>query len=428
MAKRSDVPKFGPLQGVKVAHASQSIAGPFVCQMMAEMGADVIWMENSLVMDIARADTGMTIEQDRRNQRNISLNIPSDEGREIFFKIIKEVDIFLESSKAGQWDKWGLSDEVLWEHNPALVIVHISGYGQSGDPGYVGLPAYDSVGQAFSCLMQMNGFSDRPPVVAMPFLGDYLTAFMASSSALAALYNAKRTGKGESIDVAQFEAMMRCQLNYPLDELNYGIKFTREGNHSLFRAGLGTYKCSDGEIHIFTVGMGVLKKGLPFLGLEFGSKEFPADQPVVLPNTPGGNLLEEKLVAFCSAHTVAEAEKELTAAGIPCSRIMDYQTAYNHPHYIARDVFTEWDTVDDKHIIGMNVFPKLKNQPGKVWRGAPTIGLDNEDILADLGYSPDQIKELYEKKVIVRKSNSELHGRIDTTNLKRPEGIELRKR
>jgi L-carnitine CoA-transferase len=427
MAKKSDIPKFGPLQGVRVAHASQSIAGPFVCQMMAELGADVIWLENSLVMDIARADTGMTIEQDRRNQRNLCLNIPSPEGKEIFLKLMEETDIFVEASKAGQYDKWGLSDDVLWEHNPALVIVHISGYGQSGDPDYIGKPSYDSVGQAFGCLMQMNGFADRPPVVAMPFLGDYLTAYLAANSALASYIYASKTGKGESVDVAQFEAMMRCQLNYPLDELNYGIKFIREGNHSLFRAGLGTYKCKDGEIHIFTVGMGVLKKGLPFLGLEFGSKEFPADQPVVLPNTPGGNLLEEKLVAFCATRTVDEAEKQLSDAGIPCSRIMDYQTAYNHPHYVAREVFTEWDTVDDRHIIGVNVIPRLKKQPGKIWRGAPTIGLDNEDILTDLGLPEEKIQELYDKKVIVKKTNAELHGRIDVSDKKRPAGIEFRK-
>ncbi len=428
MAGKADVPKFGPLQGITVTHASQSIAGPFACQIMAEIGADVIWLENSLVMDIARADTGMTIEQDRRNMRNISLNIPSPEGREILFKILQESDIFLETSKAGQWDKWGLNDEVLWEHNPALVIVHISGYGQTGDPDYIGQPSYDAVSQAFGCMMGMNGFADRPPVIAMPFLGDYLSAFFACVYALAALHRAQQTGKGESIDVAQFEAIMRCQLNYPGDELNYGLKFTREGNHSLFRAGVGNYHCIDGEIYVFVVGLGVLKKTLPFLGLEFGSKEFPADQPVVLPNTPGGNLLEEKLKAFCAVHTIDEAESILSEIGVPCSRVMDYQTAYQHPHYIAREVFTEWNTVDNKHIIGMNIFPKLKNEPGMIWRGAPTIGLDNEDILADLGYSSEQIKEFYDKKVIVKKSNLELPGRIDTSNLTRPEGIEYRKR
>lgn len=418
MAKRSDVPKFGPLQGVRVAHASQSIAGPFVCQIMAEFGADVIWLENSLVMDIARADTGMTIEQDRRNQRNLCLNIPSPEGKEIFLKLMEETDIFLEASKAGQYDKWGLTDEVLWEHNPALVIVHISGFGQTGDADTIKRPAYDSVGQAFGCLMRMNGFADRPPVSAMPFLGDYLTASLASTTALAALHRAKQTGKGESVDLAQFEAMMRCQLNYPLDDLNYGLKFTREGNHSSFRAGLGTYRCMDGEIHIFIVGMGVLKKGLPFLGLEFGSKEFPADQPVVLPDTPGGNLLEEKLIEFCQTHTVDDAEKQLIAHGIPCSKIMDYVSAYKHPHYKAREVFTEWDTVDDRHIIGVNVIPKLKNEPGRIWRGAPTIGMDNEDILTDLGVSAEKIQELYDKQIIVKKNNTELHGRIDTTGMK----------
>jgi len=404
MAKKKDVPNFGPLSGVKVVHSSMSIAGPFAAQFMAEFGADVIWIESPLSVDIARAPTGMQTEQDRRNQRSIALNIPSPEGKETFLQLIADADIFIEASKGGQFSKWGLTDEVLWEHNPALVIAHISGYGQDGIEEYVHRPSYDGTAQAYSCFMQLNGFPDRQPIPAFPFVGDFLTGLLTLSSVLAALHKAKETGQGESIDMAQFEAIMRCQLNYPMDDINLGKKPVREGTHSSFRAGVGVYKCKDGkDVYIFFVGAGVLLRGLSFLGLEYGSREFPEDIPVVLPNTPGGDLLEEKLVTYCASKSALEVDDELNKAGIPCSVIMDYQMALKDPHYQARKVFMDWNTIDGRTIKGVNVIPKLKNNPGRVWRGAPTIGMDNDDILSDIGYTKEKINELYVKKVIIKK-------------------------
>src|SRR5699024_3743493 len=150
--------------------------------------------------DIASSGGGWAIEQDRRNQRTISLNIPDPEGKEVFLKMIEKTDIFLETSRGGQYSNWGLTDEKLWEHNPKLIIVHISGFGQEGDETYVNRASYDPIAQAFGGLMEINGFPDRPPIPAFPVMADYITGFFAISSALAALYKVQATGKGESID------------------------------------------------------------------------------------------------------------------------------------------------------------------------------------------------------------------------------------
>ena len=166
MAKRSDVPEFGPLAGIKMVHSAISFAGPFCAQIYAELGADVIWIESTLAFDTARV-TGWPCEQDRRNQRTISLNIPTPEGKEVFLQLIKEADVFLEASRGGQYDKWGLSDQVLWKQNPALVIIHVSGFGQYGVPEYVSRASFDPVAQAFGCLMHTNGYPDRPPIPAL---------------------------------------------------------------------------------------------------------------------------------------------------------------------------------------------------------------------------------------------------------------------
>ena len=128
MAKRADVPEFGMLRGVTVVNASTVVAGPIAASLMAEMGADVIWIESTKSPDTNRGKGGMGAECDRKNMRNISLDIPSPEGREILKKLLTNADIFIESSKGGTYTKWGLTDEVLWSWNPKLVIAHFSGY------------------------------------------------------------------------------------------------------------------------------------------------------------------------------------------------------------------------------------------------------------------------------------------------------------
>ena len=178
--KSTDLPKFGNLHGLKVINAASVIAGPFVCGLFAEQGADVIELESVKAPDMYRM-YGDAWSAERRNQRMMTLNIPSDEGKEVLFRLIKDADVLVESSKGGTWKKWGLTDEVLWEHNPALVILHISGFGQTGDPDYVKKASFDPIGQAFSGYASLNGFPGTPPSVTTPFTGDYMTGLMGAS-------------------------------------------------------------------------------------------------------------------------------------------------------------------------------------------------------------------------------------------------------
>ena len=220
MAKRADVPEFGMLRGVTVVNASTVVAGPIAASLMAEMGADVIWIESTKSPDTNRGKGGMGAEGDRKNMRNISLDIPSPEGREILKKLLTNADIFIESSKGGTYTKWGLTDEVLWSWNPKLVIAHFSGYGQSGDPDYVSRGCYDPVCQAFSGYMALQGFKDREPLAGREVPTDYLAGLSGLANILAALRYADKTGKGESFDIAQFEMAARFQNKLPMDYFN----------------------------------------------------------------------------------------------------------------------------------------------------------------------------------------------------------------
>lgn len=409
MANKEHISKdqtpFGPLAGVRVINAASSVAGPFATALMADWGADVIWIENPKVPELTRGN--LSPQDNRRNQRNISLNIRSDEGREVLLKLVETADIYVESNKGGTYEKWGLTDEVLWERNPALVIYHFSGYGQYGDPNFVSRPSYDAIGQAFGCYMAFNGYPDRPAVPAMPWTGDLIPPLLGCAACLAALYRAKTTGEGESIDLAQYEALLRVQNAFPLEYLNWGQDIndeTRPGDRS-FYAGWGNFVCKDGAVYVCAMGTMGMKGLIELLGLPYGTEEFPEKIQWVTRNDPGYAALNEGLTNWVKDKTMAEIDETFTAMGISCSPIMTYAEAVKHPHYIARENFTEWDAINaddfkDGKVRGVNVTPKFKKNPGKIVRGCVTAGYDNEEILAELGYDDDQIKALYDSGTI----------------------------
>lgn len=401
MARKSDIPEFGMLRGVKVVHSSTVVAGPIAAELMAEMGADVVWIESTKSFDTNRGKGGMGAECDRKNMRNISFDIPSPEGREILKDLLSDTDVFIESSKGGTYDKWGLTDEVLWSWNPRLVIAHFSGYGQSGDPDYVNRGCYDPVCQAFSCYMNMQGFEDREPLPGREIPTDYLAGLGGLANIIAALRWAEKTGKGESFDIAQYEMGIRFQNQRPMDWFNRRVPTGAVGSHNDVTACWGTYKCRDGNyVYLMFLGAGVMRKGLQLFGFEFGSELFPATQNFAKVGTEGGNLLEQKVRELCDNNDAEEVERILCGIGVPCSRVMTYEMAETHPHYIARNTISEWEAVDGRKLKGVALVPKVANNPGQIWRGCPTTGMDNDDILADLGYDQEKIAALYEGGVI----------------------------
>ena len=214
MAKHADIPEFGNLQGVKVVVSAVSTAGPFAGELFAENGADVIWLEPPRGIDPYRwTQDGWGVQNERRNMRNLMLDVVSPEGHDVFLKLVETADIFIEASRGGQWEKWGYTDELLWEHNPKLVIGHMSGYGLTGDPAYVSLPGYDFTVNAFSGLMYLNGYKDGTPYMIQKFVTDYYAGLFAYGSALAAYVGALRTGRGESPD--QRNAPIRRKIFMP---------------------------------------------------------------------------------------------------------------------------------------------------------------------------------------------------------------------
>jgi L-carnitine CoA-transferase len=392
-------PQFGALNGVKVIVSGVAYAGPFAAGLMSDYGAQVLSLESVFAPDMIR--TGSVFQQMHRNQRTMSLNVPTEKGREVFLKLIKEHDIFIENSKAGQWKKWGLDDETLWKVNPKLVIAHVSGYGQTGLPEFTSRGSWDAIGQAFGGMMAMNGAPEpNPPMISNPYLCDYFTAIYASWACLAAYIKAQRTGIGDSIDMAQYEALVYTMGDALMNYLNKGIPYKRQGVNNPKYGAWHTYDCKDGQVYCAPAGVTAMKKGLAFLGLEHGSEHIPEDWQFTPFGTKGAEMLEEKLTEYCAQHTVDEADAELNSVGIITTAIMTHERMESHPHYQARHVIASWEDADGKELKGPDTIIRFKNNPGQIWRGAPKYGWDNEEVLKELGYTDEDIAAMYSEKIL----------------------------
>ncbi|HVJ48684.1 CoA transferase [Desulfitobacterium sp.] len=398
----NEMPTFGNLQGVKVVAVGSAIAGPFVGTLFAEQGADVIYAESTLAPDMFRM-FGDVFTVEHRNQRAIALDVPSPEGKEILARLLSGCDVLVENSKGGTWAKWGLTDEALWEINPKLVIAHISGFGQTGDPNYVKRGSYDPIGQAFSGFMAINGEPEpAPPYAVKPFTGDYFTALTAAWASVAALYRTRETGIGESIDIAQYECLARIQGNFLTEGVNFGKQPPRMGNKDLISATESIQKCKDGNYVMTGLGGAATLKRVEALWGLADDPDFAEMHTVILKKD---KARAEKFVKanrdFCQSHTAEEVDRILNEHNIPCSVVMTYDMMLTNPQYQARETITEWyDPITKRMVKGVGPIPKFKNNPSQIYRGGSTYGMDNEDVLSELGFSEAEIQDFYDKKII----------------------------
>jgi len=242
-ANRPSIKPFGPLQGVPIVSRGTINAQPFAAELAAEMGAEVIQIERPGSGDATWWTLGIRLEstanvppiatnwvQDRRNVFCVTLDLSASPGREIFLKLIPTCDIWMERSKPATHAKWDLTDHELWKVNPKLVITHVSGYGQHGCSDYVSRASYDVVGQAFGGTMYQTGYPDNPPTRAAPETGDYITALFAMWSSLAGLRYASTYGRGQAIDVAQYETIHRTLGGTMVEYFMKGLVRKRSGN------------------------------------------------------------------------------------------------------------------------------------------------------------------------------------------------------
>lgn len=389
-------PSFGTLDDVKVVYSAVEIAAPTAAEIMSEWGADVTWIENTWTGDSMR-DTTWVKEMERRNQRSLSMNPFSDEGKEILFKLVENADIFIESSKGPVYARKGITDEMLWERNPKLVIVHVSGFGQWGNDVRVNSAAYDSTVAAYAGITAQNGTPEQPMGIA-PYLGDFINSLMIVAAALAALHKVKLTGEGEMIDMAMHETLLRVGTYYMMDYLNEGVIYPRPGARHQNLCGIGQYTCKDGFIQLCVYGVPQNKYLLETIGLGelWGTEEYPEGTSALWLNGPKAQLIEQKLDEYLATQSKYDVEKDFVAHRIAAQVVNEFDDIMAEDHIKQRETFIEWENAEGKTIKGLNTFPKFSRNPGQFWRPMPALGYDTRDVLERAGFSAEDLERFKE--------------------------------
>jgi len=405
--------QFGALQGVRILSSGSLIAQPYAAALAAEMGAEVIQVERPGEGDAAWRHLGRQLPtkdgtgkaattwiQERRNEFYITLDFSKPEGREVFLKLIKVCDIWMESSKPGSYTKCGLTDEVVLQANPKIVIAHVSGYGQTGHPDYLGRASYDMIGQAFGGLMHQTGFPDpEPPVRANPWTADYITALFCLWSSLAGYIYAQHTGKGQSIDISQFESMHHLLSGTMVEYFADGFIRGRSGNKATAFQPYDAFQAQDGWVVIGAVGYAVFSRVCPVLGLDPNEEKWKIACTEV--NSIEGIEFDAILRGWVAERTVAEVVETLNAAQVACCPIMNSKDMAEDPHYQARGIHIEWEDGQVGKVKGVGVTPRFSLTPGKIWRGSVPVGYDNETVYTRFaGLAREDVARLKEKGVI----------------------------
>ena len=403
--------QFGPLQGVRILSTGTIVAQPFAAALAAEMGAEVIQIERPRFGDVTRGtgvvnkvEDGLRFNplwlQDRRNTFHTTLDFTSREGREMFLWLIAGVDIWMESSKAGTFTEWDLDDTTVLAANPAIVITHVSGYGQTGHPDYLNRASYDPIGQAFGGTMAITGSADpEPPMTARPLAADYTTSQMCLWSSLAAYIHAQNTGKGQVIDLAQYEAVHKVMSGSMVEYFETETVPERRGNQSGRSQPFGNYHAKDGWVAIAALGT-VFDRVCRVLGMDTTAayRLEARSNPESIP----GIEFDAILRGWLEDHTVKEVVEIMNTAQIGCSAVMTTKDIAEDPHYQAREIHTEWDDLQlGRKVKGTGIIPKFSETPGKIWRGSVPLGHDNDLVYRHhLGMSDADLDRLREQGII----------------------------
>jgi crotonobetainyl-CoA:carnitine CoA-transferase CaiB-like acyl-CoA transferase len=402
---------FGPLQGVRIVSTGTLIAQPFAAELAAEMGAEVIQVERPGQGDAGWRTLGATLPardgsaavatnfiQERRNVFCVTLDFSQLRGRDLFLEIAARADIWMESSKPGTYPRWGLDDDAVRKVNPKIVITHVSGYGQYGEPDYIRRTSYDIVGQAFGGTMYQTGYPENPPSRAAPWTGDYMTAMFTLWSSLAGLTYARAHGVGQSIDVAQYEAIHRTLGGTMIEYFQKGQVRERSGNKGQGFQPLDSFQTADGWIAMGAL-TEVYNRLLVAIGLDPADPKWQSARTNL--DSIEGVEFDAILRGWVAERPTAEVVRILNEAQVPCAKIMNSRDIAEDPHYRAREMHIEWDDLQVGRVKGINVVPKFSLTPGRVWRGAVAVGYDNQRVYGDLlGKSAAELESLKRDGVI----------------------------
>jgi len=380
----SDARNTGPLADLRVVEMGSLIAGPFCGQLMGDMGAQVIKLEAPGEGDPMRQwGRGAPVwwEVIARNKQSASVNLRSAEGQDLARRLIQTADILIENFRPGTLEGWNMSPERLMAENPRLIVVRMSGYGQTGP--YAERTSFGLVGEAMGGWRHIVGEPDRPPSRMGVSIGDSLAATYGCLGALAALHDRERTGKGQVIDSALYESVLQV-MEALIPEYTIG-GLTRERSGAILPgiAPSNVYRCKDGDYLIGANQDGIFRR----LAGAMGQPEL-ADDPRYATHAARGERqagLDGVISQWTQGLTIEEVETKLIAAGVPAGKIYRAPEMLADPHFAAREAIVTLPHPRWGEVAMQNVFPKLSRTPGKIRSIAPqTVGQDNDSIWGNI--------------------------------------------
>jgi formyl-CoA transferase len=392
----------GPLAGVKVVELGTLIAGPYCSRLLAEFGAEVVKVESPGEGDPLRKwrklheGNSLWWYAQARNKKSVAVNLKEPEGQAVVRRLIADADILVENFRPGALEKWGLGYETLSRDNAGLIMVRLSGFGQSGPNK--DRPGFGAIGESMGGMRYITGYPDRAPVRVGISIGDSLAAMFGVIGALMAMHHRSRSGRGQIVDVALYEAVF-AMMESMLPE--YGMDgFVRERSGAALPGIVpsNTYACNDGKFVVIGANAdSIFKRMMRAIG-----RSDLAEDPT-LANNEGRvrrtEELDEVIGSWTARHALDEVLAVLERAEVPSGRIYSIADIAADLHYRARGMI-ERHKLGDQELLLPGVVPKLSETPGGTrWIG-PRLGEHTEQVLAAAGYDAGRIADLRSRGVI----------------------------
>lgn len=393
----------GPLTGLRVLELGTLIAGPFCTRLLAEFGAEVVKIESPDGGDplrhwrVLHDGTSLWWTVQARNKKSVTLNLKDERARAIARRLALEADIIVENYRPGVLEKWGLDYDSLKPAKPGLIMVRLSGYGQTGP--LADQPGFGAIAESMGGLRYVSGHPDRPPVRVGISIGDSLAALHGAFGALAALRHRDQTGVGQMIDVALYEAVFNMMESLVPEYALYGIVRERTGGALPGIVPSNTYMCRDGQsIVIAGNGDAIFKR----LMLAIGRVDL-AEDPTLARNdgrVPRTAEIDAAISAYTSQVDIETALATLRAADVPVGKIYSVADMFQDPQFQARAMFERHRFPDGVEVVLPGIVPKLSETPGSTrWIG-PALGEHTDEVLAALGIDASERAALRSAGVI----------------------------
>jgi formyl-CoA transferase len=385
------------LAGLKVLELGQLIAGPFAAKTLADFGAEVIKIEPPSQGDplrkwrLLKDGTSVWWQVQSRNKRSLALDLRTPEGQELVRQLAQDADVLIENFRPGAMEGWGLAPDELIAQNPKLIVLRISGYGQTGP--YRNRPGFGVIGEAMGGLRHLTAEPGRVPVRVGVSIGDTLAALHGVIGILLALQHRHISGQGQVIDVALYEAVFNCMESLLPEYSAFGAVRGPAGSALPGIAPTNAYRCQDGGYALIAGnGDSIFKRLMTLI-----EREDLAKDPSLADNA--GRVarvaeLDQAIEAWTSQRTVAEVLNALEAASVPAGRIYTVADIASDPHYAAREMLQTIQLSDGSQLSVPGVVPKLSVTPGQHRRNAPELGQDTDAILKEIGLDAVQIQKL----------------------------------